>query len=189
MKGNCAEGYPEKACPFGFTGQVKRATCGGGGDVAPCKHFIPPPHILAWCMLYDRDGVICHKPKSACDTCPEKLPDEKRQPGRRVVDSPVDWKDPESVRAYWRERAKLYPDARAAAMLKFLEKDPDYFKRWAKDNKDKIKKNQAAYYQRKKAKREQSQGQVQRDPQRPRSERDKDLPAAGPDDVGGSGSS
>ena len=137
----CKAGYPSNPCPFGWEGRVTRADCGA------CKFFIPPPHILAWCMLYDREGKVCQLPKSACEQCPEK---HVHGPGRIPGDGKTDWGDPASVRAYFNQYRKDHPGKAAEAMVRFLGKSPDYFKRYRELNRDKMRAAGRRYYQNKK---------------------------------------
>lgn len=132
---SCAAGFPEGPCPFGALDKGDRVTrrrCG------PCKHYVPPPHILAWCMLWDREHVLCRLPKAACETCPEKSP---VSPMRAEGYGKIDWKDPEQVRKYYRERAAADPDRKIKSihvMDRFLDKNPDYFKNYYLKNKEKF---------------------------------------------------
>lgn len=114
----CKVGYPDKPCPFGFDGIVTRKSCG------PCKHFEPPRHILQWCRLWDRDRVLCLKPKSACEKCPEKaertlgkLPGEGR-----------DLDDPAVRRVYEAEYRAKNPEKVAEKLERFKSKNPTYWR-------------------------------------------------------------
>jgi hypothetical protein len=125
----CKAGYPKEPCPFGFDGKVTRTSCGA------CKNFEPPPHILAWCALYDREGTICKLPKSACGSCVDKV---ARGPGRPPGEGEVDWKDSKSVALYmknWRAKNALFLKQKRA---KFLKKHPKYFEKYRKKNRTKI---------------------------------------------------
>lgn len=112
----CAAGYPQKVCPFGWEGQVTREACGA------CRNFIPPAHILAHCMLWDRERALCMRPKSDCATCPEKM---QRAPGRPRAEGVIDWQDPKSVAAYHRDYRKKNPPTKSRA---------DYMRAWRKAN-------------------------------------------------------
>lgn len=53
----------------------------------------------------------------------------------------IDWKDPEQVRKYYRERAAADPDRKIKSihvMDRFLDKNPDYFKNYYLKNKEKF---------------------------------------------------
>ena len=174
----CSAGYPKQPCPFGYEGPLTRKRCG------VCVNYVPPKYILAWCRLYDREQVVCLKPKSACERCPEKV---VRAPGRpEAADSPVDWRDPESVKRYYAALRKANPTSSVAAMERFLKKHPDYFKQYMKTyqkaNPEKFREANRRAYAKRKAQREQSTSQVRGDTQGSRSERDEDLPASRLDD-------
>lgn len=143
----CAAEYPLKPCPFDFAGRVTRASCGS------CRHFIPPQHILQWCMLWDRDRVLCKLPKSNCPTCPEKAVVRPERIGQ------IDWRDPSAVRAYFRERYD--PDKAKEKMLKFLDKDPEYFKKYQERNRARVNAAAKKWYWKNKAKREAEREQSQ----------------------------
>lgn len=135
----CAAGYPKQPCPFGYEGKVTRKDCG------TCKHYNPPEHILAWCMLWDRDKELCMKPISACETCPEKFT------GQRARETKIDWQDPEAVKKFFRERYN--PSEAKEKMLRFLDKHPDYFQRYQESHRAEV--NAAAlrwYHKNKKVK-------------------------------------
>lgn len=145
----CKAGFPAEPCPIAFLKEgerVTRARCGF------CKHYQPPPHILAWCVLWDRDKVVCQKPQSACATCPEKYTGPIERP------SVIDWKSPEAVRAYYRERYARDPSQANARMLRFLDKHPDYFQTYRNRNKAKISEINRRYYLKRKGRNESSKG-------------------------------
>lgn len=166
---SCGAGYPKEPCPFKHEGAVTRKQCGA------CIHYKPPRHILSWCMLYERTKELCMLPRAACDTCKEKAP-----MGRVAAD--VDWKDPVSVRAYWKEQARKHPDSRIAAMQRFLEKDPDYFKRYYKANQEKMREASRRSYLKRKALNADGSGEAESNPRGPGSERHENLSASRPDD-------
>lgn len=129
----CLADYPIRPCPFGFTGICTREACGG------CKNFVPPKHILAWCKLWDRDGVLCMRPKSDCATCPEK---NDRGPGRPAGESPIDWNNPTDVNKY---QARLMKKRRREGKVKEAartvidgKKPAEYHKAYYAKNKLKI---------------------------------------------------
>lgn len=95
-------------------------------------------------MLWDRDRVLCYKPKSACETCPEKFTGIR---DNRLID----WRDPVAVRAYHVAQHKANPTPQAEAMVRFLDKHPDYFKDYFKKNPDKNRAAVKRYYDKKKA--------------------------------------
>ena len=134
----CSVDYPQKPCPFGFEGRSTRNTCGA------CKHYVPPPHILSWCMLYDQTKQVCKLPKSACTDCKFK---HERSPGRPKTEGEFDWSDPDGVRAYHAKYAAEHRDAAKARLDKFLEKNPTYWKDYYEQNKDKILERQRKRYQ------------------------------------------
>jgi hypothetical protein len=114
----CKAGYPESPCPFGFEGTCTRQTCG------PCVNFVPPRHILQWCKLWDRDKVLCLKPKSACETCPEKC---VRLPGRPAGEG-RDMRDPKVRREYEAEYRERNADKVAAKLAAFKKRNPTYWR-------------------------------------------------------------
>lgn len=125
---SCGVGYPLEPCPFKFEGRVTRETCG------PCKHYVPPPHILAWCSLWDRDKILCKLPKSDCATCPFKITRRVGRPNQ----TQVDWDDPESVAKYHKEWSQKNADRVKASRDKFLAAHPEYMKNYYAKNKDRI---------------------------------------------------
>lgn len=134
----CAVGYPPKPCPFGYEGRVTREGCG------TCKHYNPPQHILAWCMLWDREQVLCMRPISDCATCPEKFT------GQKKPETKIDWQDKEAVKKYFRERYN--PSEAKEKMLRFLDKHPDYFKRYQEEHREKMNAAALRWYHKNKRK-------------------------------------
>lgn len=146
---SCSEGYPDKPCPLGTMAEGARSTrktCGG------CKFYIPPPHILKWCMLWDRERVLCMKPIAECATCPEKA---ERPP---EVVGKIDWKDPAAVREYL---LKLNPTRERDKMMRFVERHPDYFKNYQEKNRAKVNENARRWYHRQKQKKEAERARAQ----------------------------
>ncbi len=126
----CKVGYPKSPCPFGHEGRVTRLNC------SACKNYEPPPHILSWCMLYDREGIICKLPLKACEECPDK---HERRPGRpHSEEGETDWRDPASVRAYFR-KYQAEGGRGAQHMLAFLARHPDYFKQYRERNRERMR--------------------------------------------------
>lgn len=131
----CAVGYPSLPCPYENTSPVTRANCG------KCKNFIPPKHILAWCIIWDRDKELCHLPKSACATCQFK---NVRGPGRPPGEGVIDWNDPASILKYKAEwRAKNVERVNAAAE-RFASAHPNYFRNYYERNKETLKEKRKA---------------------------------------------
>ena len=116
----CKLGCPEKPCPFNHEGQVTRASCGA------CINFEVPKHIANHCQLWDRDRVLCLKPKSACPTCPEYV---ARAPGA-PVSAVHDRSTVEGERAYQAEYRAAHPDAVAERAQRFKQRNPDYWKNY-----------------------------------------------------------
>jgi hypothetical protein len=139
----CKVGYPAEPCPFGFKERVTRAACGA------CRNYQPPPHILAWCALYDREGTVCQRPKADCAQCPERV---SRPPGRPKREDSVDWSDPKAVAAYHRKYAAEHPDKREQSRIKFMAKHPQYQATYYKAHAAKLKTKALANYNAKKAK-------------------------------------
>lgn len=145
---SCNVGYPEKPCPYGkVEGRVTREGCG------PCKNYIPPPHILQWCMLWDRDRVLCMRPKKDCETCPEKSPKSPARIGK------IDWKDQVAVRKFFRDNYN--PSKAKEKMMRFLEKNPTYFKNYQEANRAKVNANARRWYYKKRAKQEAERARLQ----------------------------
>lgn len=143
---SCSEGYPAKPCPLGAMADGQKSTRKGCGG---CKFYLPPPHILQWCMLWDRERVLCMLPKSSCATCPEKSVVTPESVAK------IDWKDPSAVRMYL---LKLNPTRERDKMVRFVEKHPDYFKDYQERNRAKV--NEAArrwYHKNKEEKRARAQ--------------------------------
>lgn len=154
---SCSEGYPAKPCPLGAMSEDQRCTrksCGG------CRFYNPPIHILQWCMLWDREHFLCMKPKSDCETCPEKSPKSPEVLGA------IDWKDPKAVRAYL---LKLNPTRERDKMVRFVEKNPSYFKDYQEKHREEVNANARRWYQknkeRQRAKAQPGSGKVPGDPQ------------------------
>lgn len=120
----CGAGYPERPCPFGHEGRVTRAACGA------CVNFVPPAHILAWCILWDRDGVVCKLPRSACDSCALKV---RRPPGRPPGEGP-DLRDPGVRLAYDRDYRAKNRDRVRENQRRFKERHPGYQAQWRADH-------------------------------------------------------
>lgn len=121
----CAADYPTKPCPYGFTGLVTRESCG------KCKHFIPPKHIREHCMLWDRDRILCMRPKSDCPTCLERC---DRGPGRPAGESPIDWRNPKDVNKYQAELMKKRRTEGKAPETR----GPEYWRDYYAKNKQRI---------------------------------------------------
>lgn len=98
-------------------------------------------------MLWDRDRVLCYRPKTDCEKCPEKFVGLR---DNRLID----WKDPVAVRAYHVAQHKANPTPQAEAMVRFLAKHPDYFKNYQKKNPEKNREAVRRQYYKKKAERE-----------------------------------
>lgn len=137
---SCKAGYPHSPCPFDFKGRVTRETCGA------CKYYAPPAHILAWCLLWDREKILCRLPKSSCEKCPERY----RGPHLNQAMAKVDWSNRDAVRAYYRAEYKRDPSKANERMLRFLEKDPDYFKTYRRNHREKMNAAALRYYHKKK---------------------------------------
>lgn len=124
----CALGCPDKPCPFGYEGQVTRKSCGA------CVNFKVPRHIEQHCQLWDRDRILCLKPKSACATCPECV---KRGPGAPVT-AVHDRQTAEGERAYQAEYRARAADKVAERVARFKQRRPDYWKSYYAKHRDAI---------------------------------------------------
>lgn len=116
-------------CPYGRNSKrTSRVGCYG------CPHFVPPPYVTAWCMLWDRDKVLCTKPKSACEGCPEKA--LYRTLGRPNL-SGFDHTTKDGRAEYAKHhRQEVPPAPRDRA---------EYMRQYAKDHRDRLKVYQREY--------------------------------------------
>lgn len=116
----CALGCPKTKCPFNHEGLPTRKACGA------CKHFEVPKHIEQHCQLWDRDRILCLKPKSECATCHECVVREAGRP----VSSSHDFATKEGRAAYAKEWRANNKEKDEAARARFKKAHPNYWKEY-----------------------------------------------------------
>jgi hypothetical protein len=115
-------------------------------------------------MLWDREHTLCQLPKSECPSCFEKKPD--RLTAR--PEAAIDWKDPQERNQYLYKKAGG-AERSAVARARLLARDPEYFKRYAIENRDKLRAATKRFNEKKKIERarESSQTEVRPNPRGP----------------------